>query len=199
MEIKRNQKEIKRTSTGFKRKSKGNRRDQKDIKRNHKETKRKSKGTKRKSTKEVKRTSKGIKGHQKESKGKQKESKGNQSCTIYQSEKHLVFGPNLAFGGILMSEPQMAQCQSMHTVGFNSANLTNIWDVLHHLALLGRSFNVQIPEQSLCLLATFYSLWMGKKELWDGWKWNAPSTESTNFCCCQGAAFDLVIFHVHFA
>ena len=23
-----------------------------------------------------------------------------------------------------MSEPQMAQCQSMHTVGFNSANLT---------------------------------------------------------------------------
>ena len=30
-----------------------------------------------------------------------------------------------------MSEPQMAQCQSMHTVGFNSANLTTDAEMLY--------------------------------------------------------------------
>ena len=133
--------EIKRKSNGFKKKSKGNRRDQKGIKRNQKDIKRKpernrrkSKRTERKSKgmesqgnqKKSKRTKGRSKGNQQGSKGSQKDIKRNQKekeikvAPSTSLKKPLLLAQDLAFGGILMSEPQMAQCQPMHTVGFNS-------------------------------------------------------------------------------
>ena len=58
-------------------------------------------------------------------------SRGQHTVAPYASpktlEKYTFLAKNLALlsaRGGFMSEPQMAQCQSMHTVGFNSANLT---------------------------------------------------------------------------
>ena len=79
-----------------------------------------------------------------------------------------------------MSEPQMAQCQSMHTVGFNSANLTT-----------DPSMSRFLSSPCVCLPRSFFR--MGKRALGC-----AIYRIYKNAWFGQGAALVFVMFNVQY-